>query len=91
MEENQNCFTMRDANGKETKYEVILTFDSDETKKSYIVYTDNTVDTNGNTRTYASIFDPKKDVQQFQPIETEDEWKMVELALEQATGGHNEQ
>ena len=30
--------------GKEVECEVLFTFESDETKKNYIVYTDNTMD-----------------------------------------------
>ena len=41
-------FTVLDENDRESKCEVLFTFDSEETGKSYIVYTDNSVDENGN-------------------------------------------
>ena len=44
--------------GKQLECDVLFTFDSDETGKSYIAYTDNTKDENGNIRVYASIYDP---------------------------------
>ena len=54
--EEKNTFQVLDENGKEVTCEVLFTFDSEETKKSYIVYTDNTTDDDGNVRVYASIF-----------------------------------
>ena len=41
-------FTMIDENGNEREYEVLFTFESEETNKNYIVYTDNTTDATGN-------------------------------------------
>lgn len=38
--------------------ETLFTFESTETGRSYIVYTDNTTDEDGNTTVYASIYDP---------------------------------
>lgn len=80
--EEKNTFTVMDENGKEVICEVLFTFDSEETKKSYIVYTDNTTDEEGNVRVYASIFNPDKETTELQPIETEREWKIVETILE---------
>ena len=40
-------FKVTDENGKEVEFEVLFTFESDETKKNYMVYTDNTTDEAG--------------------------------------------
>lgn len=80
--EEKNVFTVLDENGKEVVCEVLFTFDSEETKKSYIVYTDNTTDEEGNVKVYASIFDPKADSMELMPIESDREWKIVETILE---------
>ena len=77
-----NKFTVLDENGKEVTCEILFTFDSEETKKSYIVYTDNTTDDEGNVKVYASIFDPKAQNTELLPIETDREWKIVETILE---------
>ena len=53
--EDKNTFTVINEEGKEVVCNVLFTFDSDETKKSYIVYTDNTKDKQGNIQVYASI------------------------------------
>ena len=58
MEEKKGVFTIVNDAGEEVECEILFTFDSDETKKSYIVYTDNSLDENGSTKVYASIYDP---------------------------------
>lgn len=78
----ENTFTVLDNEGKEITCEVLFTFESDETKKNYIVYTDNSLDESGNIKVYASIFDPNKEKTELMPIETEREWKIVETILE---------
>ena len=47
------------------------------------MYTDNSVDAEGNTRVYASIYDPESDEQKLMPIESEKEWKIIEIILEE--------
>ena len=59
----------------------MFTFDSDETKKSYIVYTDNETDESGNIKVYASIYDPTGESSKLEPITTEKEWQVVEDLL----------
>lgn len=80
--EEKSTFTVLDENGKEVVCEVLFTFDSEETKKNYMVYTDNTTDEAGNVRVYASIFDPEAENIELKPIETEREWKIIETILE---------
>ena len=60
MEKN-NKFNVIDKDGNEIECEVLFTFESEETKKNYIVYTDNTKDNKGNIRVFASIYDPNAD------------------------------
>ena len=69
--------------GKEVECEVLFTFESDETKKNYIVYTDNTIDEDGNTKVYASIYNPDEDETKLIPIETDKEWKIIETILDE--------
>ena len=74
----KNQFTIIDDNGKEIVYDVLFTFDSDETKKSYVVYTDNTKDELGNIKVYANTFDPFSNEGDLGEIETEKEWATIE-------------
>jgi len=80
---DKNTFTIINEDGKKIICNVLFTFDSDETKKSYIVYTDNTKDENGNIKVYASIYDPKNtENMELLPIETDKEWLVIEKILE---------
>ncbi len=79
--EDKNQFKLVDENGKETIYDILFTFDSEETNKSYIVYTDNTTDDAGNIQVYASIYYPGSETTKLDPIETDKEWKIIETIL----------
>ena len=46
-----------------------------------MAYTDNTLDELGNTKVYASIFNPEEENPVLLPIETEEEWKLIEGIL----------
>lgn len=82
--ENKNVFTMVNDKGESIECEVMLTIDSDEYGKSYIVYTDHTMDKDGGIRTYASIYDPTGASLDLKPIETSEEWDMIESVLASA-------
>lgn len=75
-------FTVVNDEGKEIKCDVLFTFDSDETGKNYIVYTDNTKDENGNIKVYASIYNPE-DTTKLEPITSEKEWKVIQIVLDE--------
>lgn len=81
--EEKMTFKVFDDEGKEVECEALFTFESDETKKNYIVYTDNTVDKDGNTKVYASVYNPDEDETKLLPIETEKEWKIIETILDE--------
>jgi len=83
MKDETMTFKVINDEGKEVECEVLFTFESDETKKNYIVYTDNTLDEEGNTKVYASIYNPDQDETKLLPIETEKEWKIIETILEE--------
>ena len=74
-------FTVLNVQGKEVECEVLFTFESEETQKNYIVYTDNSVDVDGSTKVYASTFDPEGNNPELKPIESDKEWKVIETIL----------
>ena len=78
----KNTFSMIDENGVETVYDVLFTFESEETNKNYIVYTDNTKDETGNIEVYASTFDPNDQESRLEAIKTDKEWKVIETILD---------
>lgn len=77
----ENTFKIIDKDGKEIEFEILFTFESDETSKNYMVYTDNTLDDEGNTKVYASVFNPNSEPLELLPVETEREWKVIETIL----------
>lgn len=77
----QNSFKVINDQGQEIVCDVLFTFDSEETNKSYIVYTDNSTDEEGNIQVFASIYDPKQENPKLEPIETDSEWKIIETIL----------
>ena len=97
-----NTFKVINNEGKEVTCDILFTFDSEETKKSYIVYTDNSKDEEGNVQVFASIYDPTQQNPKLEPIETDQEWKIIETILntlqeeikkkaEESNNGNNEQ
>ena len=75
-------FTVLDENGKQVECEPLFTFESEETKKHYIVYTDNSLDEEGNVRVFASIYKMNANGGELLPIKTDKEWKVIETILE---------
>ena len=79
--ETQNTFTIIADDGKEVTCEILFTYEDEKTKKNYIAYTDNTTDDDGNIKVYASIFNPEEENPVLIPIETDEEWKLIEGIL----------
>ena len=71
--DDKNSFKVINDKGEEIMCDILFTFDSEETGKSYIVYTDNTKDEKGNIQVYASIYDPNTEDQKLEPITTDSE------------------
>ena len=64
--------------GKEISYEEIHTFVFND--KTYMIYTDNKEDEDGNICTYAAIYN--EDEKKLIPIENDKEWEIVQRELE---------
>jgi len=75
-------FVILDEFGKEVECEPLFTFESEETKKSYVVYTDNSLDEEGNIRVFASIYKISDKGRELLPIKSEKEWKVIETIIE---------
>lgn len=74
---DSNCLYVKDENGNEKKMTILFTFDNDnaDTKIQYVVFQDPELD---ESQVYASRYD---DEGQLLPIETEEEWEMVEEVI----------
>lgn len=82
MSVEENKITIVDENGNECLCEILFTFDSDQYNKSYVIYYPIGADQDDEEEIeiHASAFTPSEDGQdgELQPIETEEEWDMVE-------------
>ena len=80
-EEKNRYFTVTDKSGEAIEYEILFTFDSEETGKSYIVFTDNSLDEDGSIITYAATYDKNGETLALQDIKTDKEWDLIEHLL----------
>ena len=82
--------TVINENNEIMDVDVLFTFKNTATGRCYIVYTENTTDENGNTEVFASIFDPEDKTLALSPIETEEEWAVLEAKLREYERAHGE-
>ena len=68
-------------NGKYIECDVLFTFDSEDTGKAYIGYTDHSIASNGRKNIYVSAFDPILGYGQLEDITSEEELAMVKDVL----------
>ena len=81
-------------NGEENTFYKLLEFDSTETGKHYLAYTDNEKDENGNLKAYGSIVVSDGNYMRLEAITDEKEWKVIETALrvlQEELKGNNEE
>lgn len=80
---NNNDFTFKKLNdrGVEVECEVLCTFKSNVTQKNYVLYTDKTIDEEGNTKVFAATYDSDERRATLQPITTDYEWNLIERLL----------
>jgi len=79
---DKNTIKVTNSKGESVVCDILFTFDSEETNKSYIVYTDNSKDENGKVRVYASIYNPDDPKTKLEDIKTEKEWKVIDTILQ---------
>lgn len=68
--------------GKVVDCDVLFTFDSDDTMKCYIGYTDHSLDANGRKNIFVSSYDPLKPKMELEKITDKRELKMINEVLE---------
>lgn len=79
--EKNSVLILKDEQGKMIECEIIYTFTSEQTKKDYVIYTDNTTDEAGSLMVYANVYDRTGSSKELLPIETEEEWNTIESIL----------
>lgn len=71
---DSNTLFIKDENGKEVEMEILFTFSNDEAGKQYVIFQA----PNGEDEVFASAYDEEGNLF---PIETDEEWAMVEEVL----------
>ena len=80
MENDEVVMVKRD--GSKVQLDKLITFDDEANNKSYIIYTDNSRDENGNVRISASIVkDSNNPNSELEEIKTDREWKIIDTVL----------
>lgn len=80
---SENEIVIKDSEGNIHNCTKLFTFDSDETKLSYICYTEDKKDDKGNTIVYAGTYDPTGEDNHILPIKTDEEWNLIKDTLEE--------
>lgn len=62
-------------------FDVLFTFESEATGRSYMAYTDHSVDENGVERVFAARY--AEDGQTVEPIDSQQEWEMIQDILDE--------
>ena len=78
--EKEQTFKIVKEDGTTLVYRIIMAFKWLKTNKNYLVYTDDTLDENGNLNIYASIYYLDDDTK-LDPVETEEEWNEIDNRL----------
>ena len=83
MEHGEKNITIVDDKGNEQLCEVLFTFESDKFDKSYVLYYPIEAQDDEEIEIHASSFIPNENGEdgELMPIETEEEWEMIEETL----------
>ena len=83
IEQTEDRMVIKDSEGTVKDCIKLFTFDSEETKLSYICFTDKEVDENSNIIVYAGTYDPTGEDPTIKPLKTEKEWKVIQETLQE--------
>lgn len=76
-------------NGKTVECDILFTFDSEDTMKSYVGYTDHSIAANGRKNIFVSAYNPLKPKMELENITDEKELQMVADVLEEIDASVN--
>lgn len=89
MDTKKKTITLVLENGTEEEVEVVFSFEFNDTKKEYVIYTKNETDENGNVTLYASTVIRGEDGPTLGNIETDEEWSRIKDVLRELSSNHN--
>lgn len=74
--EEKRILTITKTDGSKEQVEEVISFEFNDTKKRYVVYTKNEKDENGNVTIYVTRIVSDKNGNRFLGVENDDEWNM---------------
>ena len=77
--DNEMIIILKD--GEEVECEILFTFDSEDTNKSYVGYSDHSIADNGRKNIYVSSYDPVLGIGSLEDITDKDELDMIHDVL----------
>ena len=84
LTENNDQVTFKAANekGEMVEYDVICTFTDERSNKEFIIYTDDSLDQEGNKRIFASLYQTEQDGMILTALETDEDWATVQAVIQ---------
>lgn len=79
----RGSFTILDKEGKQIQCQVLFAFENEANHQHYVIYTDHSLDDQGGTNAYAAIYDPTGRQPGLRPVESEQEWGLIQTILSQ--------
>lgn len=81
MEDNKKILTINKLDGSTEEVEEVISFEFNDTKKRYVVYTKNEVDQNGNVTIYVTEVVKDDHGTRFLGVSTDEEWTRIKDVL----------
>lgn len=81
MEESKKTLTINKLDGSTEEVEEVISFEFNDTKKRYVVYTKNEVDQNGNVTIYVTEVVTDDQGTRFLGVSTDEEWTRIKDVL----------
>ena len=79
--EEKRILTITKTDGSKEQVEEVISFEFNDTKKRYVVYTKNEKDENGNVTIYVTRIVSDGNGNRFLGVENDDEWNRIKAAL----------
>ena len=86
--DNKKLMTIIKEDGTREEVELIISFEFNDTKKEYVVYTRNEKDENENTTLYVSSVDRTATNPKMGGIESAEEWERIKNVLRELAKKH---
>ena len=72
-----------DENGKEKEYKILFTFSDEDFNENYVVYTDYSINENGNINVYSNMYKESNNKTELLPVERNEIRKFIDDKLEE--------